>query len=187
MTSDRTSHLEFQHTIEGLFVNALGADMSPELKDKLRKAGLDLSKPLEPAYPSMKYMEWLRITALHLTPGLPVSEGVRTLGRRFLRGYGETFLGKTVFKVMRLIGVRRSLDRIARSFRTGDNYSDATLNWIDKSEVHITFNEVHDLPTYNQGILEQILIEMRAEEYGVEVLSCPSGVEAVYRVTWKDV
>ncbi len=186
MSSARDTHLEFQHTVEGLFLKELAGDLTPALREDLREAGLDLSRPLDPAFPSMRYMEWLRITARHLHPELPPAEGVRRIGRRMLRGYGQTFLGKTIFGVMSLIGVRRSLERITRSFRTGDNYSEATLEWLGKGEVNVTFNEVHDVPTYNQGILEQVLIELKAKDSKVELVSCPDGVEAVYRITWDE-
>ena len=183
--SGREAHLEFQHTVEGLFVKELARDMTPTLATRLREAGLDLSKPLEPAYPSLRYVEWLRITARQLHPELTEAEGIRRLGQRMLRGYGQTLLGRTIFGVMSVIGVRRSLEKITRSFRTGDNYSDARLEWIGPGELRVTFNEVHDAPTYNQGILEQILTELKAEQPRVELVSCPGGVEAVYRITWK--
>lgn len=182
---ERENHLEFQQVIEGLFLVALKDRRTARLDARLREDGLDLSRPLAPAYPSMRYVEWLRITCQELYPELDEARGLRRLGEAMMSGYTRTMMGKAIFGVMRVIGIRRALDRITRGFRSGDNYSLATCEWVGPQEARVTFNEVHGAPTYNEGALEEALRMLGADAPKVELISCPDGREAVYRITWR--
>lgn len=43
-------HLVFSHVIDSFFHQVLGERLTPALKVKIKAAGIDLSKPLDPAY-----------------------------------------------------------------------------------------------------------------------------------------
>lgn len=180
----RDLHLEFQQVIEALFLVALKDLRTARLDELLREAGLDLSRPLEPAYPSMRYMGWLRLTARELFPELSEEEGLFRMGAEMMGGYTNTLVGRAIFGVMRVIGIRRAFDRITRSFRSGDNYTEASAEWLGSHEALVTFNEVHDAPSYIQGALEKALRMLGAEEGKVALVSCNDGRETVFRVTW---
>lgn len=58
-----TERLMFDHVVEGMFHRALGKRLSAAGREQLRAAGLDLSKPLRPAYPMEQYFGFLEIAA----------------------------------------------------------------------------------------------------------------------------
>ncbi|HLT31070.1 MAG TPA: DUF2378 family protein [Myxococcaceae bacterium] len=180
----RERHLEFQQVIEGLFLVALGSRRTARLDARLKEAGLDLSLPLEPAYPSMRYVGWLKITAEELFPELDEAQGLRQLGAEMMGGYTNTLIGRAIFGVMRVIGIRRAFDRITRSFRSGDNYTEAQAEFVGPTEALVRFNEVHGVPTYIEGALEKALRMLGADDGRVVLESCPEGYEAVFRATW---
>jgi uncharacterized protein (TIGR02265 family) len=180
----RERHLEFQQVIEGLFLVALRDRRTSRLDARLKEAGLDLSLPLEPAYPSLRYVEWLRITGEELYPELGEAEALRRLGAEMMGGYTNTLIGRAIFGVMRVIGIRRAFDRITRSFRSGDNYSEAHAEFVGPHEALVTFNEVHGVPTYIEGALEKALRMLGEDEGRVVLESCPDGRQAVFRATW---
>ena len=44
--------LEFSHVVDGPFFRGLDAKSNPALMSKIKAVGIDLSRPLEPAYPA---------------------------------------------------------------------------------------------------------------------------------------
>jgi uncharacterized protein (TIGR02265 family) len=178
-------HLEFQNTIEGALLRTVGADLTPDLKAKLRQQGLDLDKPLLPAYPAEDFHRWLRTVSAHLWPRTPEAEAVRALGRRTTSGLAETILGKAVKMSSMLLGPRRSLHRATRTFRTNNNYIEVNVVERSPQALELTFNEVHGLPTYYQGVLEGAISLMNAKNPRVTLLE-QAAPGARYLVEWEE-
>src|SRR5262245_40477398 len=127
LRSPMQEKLVFDHTLEAMFQRALGALVTPALKEKLRKEGLDLDRKLLPAYPFETWARCLDITAQILHPHLPQAKSLRLLGEQLVEGYRQTFVGSAVLGVLRVLGPRRMLRRTQQHFRSGNNYTEVRL------------------------------------------------------------
>lgn len=172
----------FNHTIEGLFVKALGARWSPKAKTRLREAGLDLDKPLLPAYPFEVWMTVLRVASEELFPGEPVDSAMRKLGESFMDGYQTTLLGRAVLGMMTVLGPKRTLLRSTQNFRSGNNYTETRVTEVSPSAMDLWMNEVGPYPTFTAGIMLAALKAAGAKPQ-VEVRD-HDGHACTYRVSW---
>ncbi|MBS2026619.1 MAG: DUF2378 family protein [Deltaproteobacteria bacterium] len=167
--ASREGNLEFQNTIEGVLIRTLGSKLNAELRAKLREAGLDLDKKLLPAYPAADFHRWVSIAAEYVYPGVSGSEAVRLFGRQSLVGLGETMIGKAMKLSLTLIGPRRALQRAGRSFRSNNNYIVVQSRELTPTSMELVFNEVHNLPSYYQGVLEGACMLIGAKQCTVRL------------------
>ena len=119
--SSTTQPVFFGSAFESLYLQALGDRSTPGLQKDMRALGLDLSKPLLPAYPFEVWYGALLLTATTLNPTVSREEAVERMGRLFLAGFQRTLLGGAVLQLARVIGVERSLVRMDRNARTSSN------------------------------------------------------------------
>lgn len=148
-----TEKLIFAQTFEGL-LRSLSGKLTPALTAGLRERGLDPGATLLPAYPRQVFTDVISFVARELHPGLSPDAGVIAVGRTFMDGYGETMIGRAMMAMMRLIGPRRTLERVTRQFRTGNNYSETKLIAVGATEYHLWVNEVR-LPGWYIGIVSR--------------------------------
>jgi uncharacterized protein (TIGR02265 family) len=172
----------FEQTIDGLFLRGLGRRLTPGLKAELKLAGLDLTGRLLPAYPFDVWMRSLEITARSLYPALPAEESMFLVGTAFIEGYKETFLGRAVLGVVRVLGPHRAMLRATQSFRSGNNYTQTTLKVLDVNVLELWMNEVGPWPSFTAGIVHAAL-SVTGVTPKVEVLD-HDGQAATYRVSW---
>jgi uncharacterized protein (TIGR02265 family) len=177
-----SERLVFNHTIEGLFVHALGDRIGPELKAALKAAGIDLDATLLPAYPFDVWMKALELTCQALYPDVPMSEAMHRVGESFLDGYQRTFLGRAVLGLIRVLGPRRTLLRATQSFRSGNNYTETKVTEVDANVVDLWMNEVGPWPTFTAGIIHAALKAAGAEPR-VDVIG-HDGHACTFRVSW---
>nr|WP_228530592.1 MULTISPECIES: DUF2378 family protein [Myxococcaceae] len=177
--------LIFPQTVEGLFVRGLASKMSPELKGRLREEGLDLERPLAAGYPAERFARWVRIASEVLYPGLPEEQALRRVGRHFFSGYMDTLMGKALAPLMRVLGPRRTLERMERNFRSGSNYIAVRTEAAGPTEMVLHFNDVHRIPGYFAGVIEQGAEVTGAKGTIVEVLPAPAPGCAL-RVRWRE-
>jgi uncharacterized protein (TIGR02265 family) len=176
--------LDFQTSIEALFVQALSGDITPRLRDRLKEGGIDLAN-LHPAYPRLVFSRCCRIAADEVYPGLSAEEGLRRLGRRLIEGYAQTMLGRAIVAVFRLIGVRRGLERVTRGFRSGDNYTETRFALDGSTRADLWFNQVNGQPTFTLGMLEACMDWVGAKGGRVQLLRV-EGDGCVYRLEWME-
>ncbi|MEW5739602.1 MAG: DUF2378 family protein [Myxococcota bacterium] len=172
----------FSHTIEGLFVQALGARVTPELKARLKSAGLNLDAKLLPAYPFEVWMKVLELTCQALFPDLPTDQAMFRVGESFLDGYQHTFLGRAVLGMIRVLGPRRTLLRSTQNFRSGNNYTETKITEVDVNIIDLWMNEVGPWPTFTAGIIHAALKAAGAEPR-IDILD-HDGHACTYRVSW---
>ncbi|MEW5741358.1 MAG: DUF2378 family protein [Myxococcota bacterium] len=144
--------LWFQQSIEGLFVRGVGELMTPALRDQLRALGLELDR-LQPGYPADLVSKSIRVTAAELFPTLPEPEALREIGALFMRGYTETLIGRAMVQLMRVLGPRRTLERMQRNFRTGANYIETRFRSLGPGRVELWFNDVSGIPDFYAGVM----------------------------------
>ncbi|MBK7862413.1 MAG: DUF2378 family protein [Archangiaceae bacterium] len=147
-----SERLWFQQAIEGLFVRGVGEAMTPTLRARLVALGIDTAA-LRPGYDADVVTRAIRLTAAELFPGRSEGEALREMGALFMRGYVETLLGKAMIQLMRVVGPRRSLERMQRNFRTGSNYIETRFTSLGQGKVELWFNDVSDIPDYFAGVM----------------------------------
>jgi uncharacterized protein (TIGR02265 family) len=147
--------LHFDSVVEGLWKRSLAGRLDASLLAALKKEGLDLSRPLDPAFPAEKMHVWVKLTARTLYPDVSEEVALRQLGAELFKGLTRTFVGKAMVAVMRVVGTRRSLERMQRNFRSGNNYINAHFRSLGKGLVELTLTDVNGLPAYYQGIVEE--------------------------------
>lgn len=148
--------VEFEQVADGLLKGAMEALADPQLVEKLRAAGLDLTRKLAPAFPAADFYRWLVIAARHKYPTLSEEEACREVGRlAVIRGMQATMLGSAVLKAMQLLGVRRSLKRIGWSFKNGNNYIEAKVTELSPLSMEIQLGPLVGPASYYEGVLDQ--------------------------------
>ena len=175
----------FEHTFEGLFRFALRERLSAQAWDALRQAGVDLSKPLLPAYSYEMWRRSLELAVADVYPRLPTAEAWRHLGRDVVRGMVYTLMGRAMVGVARLLGPLRSLRRLNNTLRSADNYVESRITELSPTACEVWFNEVMDQPSYYQGVLEASLGLAGARGIQTRVLR-REGPGAVLHVEWEE-
>jgi uncharacterized protein (TIGR02265 family) len=178
--------VEFEQTADGLLKGALEALKDPALVEKLRVAGLDLSRKLAPAYPAADFYRWVVIAARHKYPSLDEVEACREVGKLAVtRGMQSTMLGGALIKALQLLGVRRSLKRIGTSFKNGNNYIEAKATELGPTSMEIQLGPLVGPPSYFEGVLEQGPRLLGAKEVQLTRLRT-EGETVVWRLDWTE-
>src|SRR4051794_26244070 len=103
--------LVFSPSVEALLMRGVGNQMTPGLKAQLRNVGIDLDRPLLPAYPSDTWQTAVGVIAKTLHPHLSMGQAQWKLGESTVYGFEQTVLGKAMVALSKLIGPRRALLR----------------------------------------------------------------------------
>ncbi len=180
-----TDKLIFDHTIEGLFLKGLTGQVTPRLKEKLRQAGLDLDRPLLPAYPFEVWRKCIGLTADELFPGLPEQEAWRRLGERLVEGYRETVMGSAMFTLLKVLGPRRTLQRAQKNFRSGNNYTEVRFTDVSPTVVDVWMNETEPTSHFTRGAMQAGMRTSGAPGLQVNILQSDSQ-GTTYRVSWRE-
>jgi len=168
-----TEQIEFSQSIEGLFIKGLGSTVTQPMKDHLKSKGLDLDKPLRPGYPAADFHKWVEYIATTVYPDDRKDEAVRRIGHRAVSGLEQGLIGKALGAGLKLIGPRRSLQRVERIFKNNNNYQIATLLELSDRDAKVRLSDVFGLPTYYQGLFEAVLAIIHAKELKVSLLPSP--------------
>jgi uncharacterized protein (TIGR02265 family) len=173
----------FSQTFEGLYLRALGPEMNALCKRQLKEIGVDLEKPLLPAYAFDVWMKSIAVAAQALFPELPQTEARNLLGQKLVGGYDQTMIGRAMLSMLKVLGPRRTLERAAHNFRTGNNFTVTRLSRISDRTMDLWMNEVGPYPEFSQGIIQAGIVKSGAKEPVVEVTGY-DGHGATYRVSW---
>jgi uncharacterized protein (TIGR02265 family) len=147
------TRLIYAPTFEGLFILSAKGRFTPQARDRLRAAGLDIDKPLLPGYPASVFTATVNIAAEELFPGVPLREAIRRTGELSLEGYANTLTGRGLFGLLRVLGTRRSMLRLARNMGGGTNFLKASAVALGPTDFRAEINDVTELPTFYQGVL----------------------------------
>ncbi|MFE8604199.1 DUF2378 family protein [Archangium violaceum] len=177
--------LVFEHTVDGLFRFSLRSRLSSQAWKGLKAVGIDLSKPLLPAYTHDTWKRALELTVVDLYPLLSREEGWRRLGQEVVNGMVHTVMGRAMVGVARLLGPLRSLRRLNNTLRSGDNYVESRLTELSPTSCEVWINEVMGQPAYYQGIVEACLALAGGQRARVRVLA-REGAGARLHVEWEE-
>lgn len=174
----------FGPVFEGLFREYREA-FTDRTIHRLVEAGIDPRGKLLAGYPYTVWYAAIRILAEEHHQRLAYPDGVREVGRAFMRGYFDTALGGAILAVLRILGPLRSLKRMSRNFRTGNNFSETWTYEDGPGNVRLEVNDcIADRPEFIQGLIEVGLQSVGAKDSSVEVLSVHDNGHAIYRVRW---
>ena len=172
--------LDFAVTYESLFRNALSSD----LKGALRSVGLELDKPLLPAYPAAMWPEVMRVVAATLYPGVPFLNATRTLGERFSdASFDQTMMGRALTMVMRAVGPMRTLERFQRMIRSTINDQQTRFEVLSRTSARLSIAHVSGVPGWFAGVIERTARKTGVD--GTVEVETDDGVSATFLVAWK--
>lgn len=172
----------FEQTIEGL-LRALGPHLNDATRARLKAVGLDVDGKLKVAYPVTIWIEVLWIAGEVLAPGKDRDEATYIVGRRFLEAYEATLMGKAACAMARVVGPKRTLDRMTRNFRTGSSYGTSRLVELGGGRYEAHCFPV-SVPGFYRGLIEAGLEVAGAKNARVTLVRWERPEEAVYEVTW---
>lgn len=182
-----TEQLVFPQTLEALFVRGLAGRLNAEAKAELRALGLDLDRPLLPAYPADVLVRGTELAARHCYPGKPLREAYFLLGERAVLGMEETFVGRTQVAFARLVGPMRALMAVPRHIKGGSNYCTGTVK---QESPTCVVNEIfgYKLPysEFQEGNLSAVVTVCGGKEPKAETLAFDKAREFLsVRISWK--
>lgn len=177
--------LVYSQVVEGLLQHGLHGRVTHRLKQRLKQAGLDVDRPLMPAYPVTLWVGCLSIIAEEAYPGVPREQAFRQLAEAHVEGYGRTLIGRAVFGVMRLLGPRRLVQRLPQTLRATDNYTEVDLVERGPTTWEMRMNSTLDAPGYAEALFEAMLRGGGAESPQVTKLDA-TAQSSTYLITWTE-
>lgn len=171
----------FSQAVEGL-MRAINSRLDDASRAHLASLGLDPRTRLEPAYPLAVWTNVMRYGASLVAPSSPPPQQMFELGRRFIEGYGETIVGKAMLTALKVLGPRRTLERMSRNFRSGNNYTETRLDAKGPTEFVLWFNEVKE-PEFYRGMLTAGVERSGAKGLEVHTLSHDAS-GATFSIRW---
>jgi uncharacterized protein (TIGR02265 family) len=173
---------------------ALGKQLTPALRQQLVGVGIDFEK-VQVAYSLDTWLAVVRALAASLGAEVPEDDRYRHLGRLFMRGFVETPLGFAALTTGKVFGIRRTLLRMGRNFRTAANYIETELFEVGPKEVRIrTYIHEKFLPRvtdhslliseYRQGVLQEVLALLGGKGVVAMVEANTQRQDVTFRITW---
>lgn len=179
-TMPLAERVNFQSVFEGLFLTAFRDELTPELRQQLRSAGLDLND-LKAAYPHSVFLDSLKLAAAAWFPTEPVSTAYVKLGERNIEGFFQTFLGRPLLVLLKVLGPRRTLGRMRANFRSANNDVESKLVELSPTEFQLWMNEAGDIRYFIQGVVQRGVTMAGAPQLVMDVLSTDAN-GTVFRV-----
>lgn len=187
----------FQSSVESLKRLSAGR-LSPETLAKLRGLGFDFDRPLLTAYPLGNWEDATELVIAELYSGLALPEARAEMGADFMKAFAQTTIGKAMVVLARAIGVRRTLSRMTRNMRNGNNYTETEL--VDVGPGHVRLKtrmraEYLDAwrgkrsPLIEQftGVLREAMRLLDAKDASVTLVEHDVALrEAAFDVRWKE-
>ena len=158
----------YRHTVEAFVERVLlrRGLLSLEFDRELKALGIDASRPKELNLDA--WLKLLKASARRLSPGRSEADALEDVGREMLRGYIDGLVGKALFMVLRLVGPRRAMLRMAENFQTADSITSVTARELTATSVELEFRPSFGIPTYTSGVLLEAMGLLRAKDPKVE-------------------
>ncbi len=169
----------FGQSMEGIY-RALSPH-TPQERAAFLKAGVTGEK-FNPAYPIANWMEIIDACAASRFAGKPELERFIEVGRLFFSGFQKTLIGSALMAMLKILGPRRTLERLTRNFRTANNFTVGTLESLTPNHhlVHINYTA---RPGFYLGLIESGCLHAGAKGLSVTVLETKD-LATTYEVKW---
>jgi uncharacterized protein (TIGR02265 family) len=144
--------LIFSSSIEALLKVAL-PKVKPETLKQLNELRMGPPFKTDPAYPAEHWARAVKFVSADLFPGMASDDQHRALGRATVLQFADTLMGKAMFAAAKVIGARRSLERMTHNLRTGANFIETRFTIIDDRTQELWINDVSDVPGFYAGLI----------------------------------
>jgi uncharacterized protein (TIGR02265 family) len=179
-----SERLVFTPSVEGLLVK--GLSLGPEVRAELRALGIDLDRPLLPAYPAALWHEALHLVARRVYPTLGLPEAYLRMGACTVYGLGDTLLGKAMLAMVKLVGPRRMLLRLPNSVKSGSNFAQLDVRELAPNAFLLTSQPYMGYGEFMQGSVSAAIDIAGAAGATVEVVEYDRTAERlVLRASWQ--
>lgn len=175
----------FAPVVEGLLRHGVGERVTPRLRERLKQVGLELDRPLLPAYPVTQWIHCLHIIVAELYPDVPREEGFRQLAAHHVEGYGRTLVGRALLRLLRLLGPKRTVYRMTQALRSSDNYTEVRLEELGPCRYELWMNSALDTPGYAEALFVSFLRVSGAEEAQASIVR-QDEESTTYHLSWKE-
>ena len=176
-----SEQIVFSQTFEAL-ARAVSPDLSELAKAKFRAAGIDYDRPLQTAYTYDVWMKAMVVGATLLSPDAPHEQQYYNVGLRLVTSYGETVIGRALLALLRLIGPKRTLERMTRNLRSANSFTTATVEMLPDGQATVTVWPVFE-PGFFRGLFTGALTAAGGKDVSIETLSIVER-KAVYAISW---
>jgi len=174
--------LAYASMVEGMR-RALAGRLDEKAHERFEALGIPMRGKLAAAYPRAVWLKVALYAGELLNPSLAPEAQRVALGRRFVRGYIETLVGKALAAALRVLGPGRALMRLERSFRTGNNYSRAEFRETAQGiEIDIIDAQY---PEWYEGMMLESLEVTGAKDIAIEAVRYEPPAITTYRVSFK--
>ena len=177
------TRVAFEASVESLLYGLRG-NLTPALKARLHAVGLDVDKPPTGAVPATTWARWIDAAAAEVFPELPEAEAHRRIGMLALDGFKDTVIGKALMAILKLIGPRRSMHRLARNYRTVNNFCEPEVVELAPNRFTVTFRDAIGMPGYWAGTLQSAAEMIGVPEPKVSVVKHEPPA-CVLEVVWR--
>lgn len=181
--ADEKTGVVFRHTVETLINHVLRAHglLTPDAEARLKAIGVDPAQVRD-----MPFSTWTKLlsTCAELgAPGLPPEDALLQLGRRWVDGYLETLMGKTMLMVARMLGPKKMLMKMADNWRTVNDFYVATCTARGDKQVEIQLNVGGVVRPFNSGVILQMFEVIGIAGCKVDATDFGGGTR--FSVTWR--
>lgn len=172
--------LVFQVAVKSMF-DSLARPAQPGVAAQWKALGIDVDRLL-PAYPLETWWKAIEVAAAQGTGDRTAR--LRSLGRGLVESYADSFLGRAIVPLLRVLGPKRSLLRSQTSFRPGNNYLRLQCEVLGERCVRLTTNENSINSELVAGSLEGMVVYSGGASPNVSLRLEPG--KSVYEVRWAD-
>lgn len=179
---NKSERLVFSTSVEGL---VKGLVLEPPVRAELRTLGIDVDRPLLPAYSAELWHRALHLVAQRVYPTLSIAEAYRKMGERTVYGMEDTLLGKATLAMAKLVGPRRMLLRLPNSAKSGSNFAQLEVRELAPNEFLLTSHPYMGYAEFMQGSVRAAIEICGAPKGTVEIVEHDRVTEKlVMRATW---
>ena len=172
----------FSNSYESLF-RVLGPQFDAAAHQAFLAQGVN-PKALQAAYPYETWVASLRWAMKRLWPEATLDEATYRMGRAMFTSFAETTIGRALVPLLRVMGPRRGLERMARNLRASNNYSEVTVTPRGPNQYELWVNLVA-FPQYFRGLIEAGLQSSGAKDVAIEIVTHDAVEGARFWITWK--
>lgn len=169
----------FGQSMEGIY-RAL-APHTPQERAAFLKAGITKEK-FNPAYPIANWLEIIDACAASRFAGQSELDRFTEVGRLFFTGFQKTLIGSALMAMLKILGPRRTLERLTRNFRTANNFTEGTLESLAPNHHRVRINYTAR-PGFYLGVMETGCLYAGAKGLSVTILETKD-LATTYEIKW---
>lgn len=173
-----TEPIVYRHAVEAFLARVVHPRRVFSFEE-LRAMRLDPARDT----PIDEYVKLIRETAKRGYPELAEPDALEAIGRGFIQGYITGIVGRGIFIVMKLLGPKRGLLRMAENYRTSDNNTEVVATALGPRHVRLAFNHSYGIPEFQKGLLDEVMNVLDEKRH--EVTFTPGeGDSGTFEIKW---